>query len=221
MLTLAIDCALRRINLGVADGENFQGELSIDVGTRQSEILPGAARDFLRMFGLSMRDVGHIAVTTGPGYFTGIRVGLSYAAALAESLGILVSGVSTLKAMVLPLIEVLAAGDFSSFAAPVIPASRDSLYAAMYRVRPGMTPDVDILMESSHIRTEDLFDCFEARADSEVIIISSNIPATASGKKHLRVIPPPSVSRGVLMAAASISPVDPSEIKAAYLRRPC
>ena len=216
-----IDCSLRRINLGAADGENFLGELSVDVGTRQSETLPGAVSDFLRIFGLTVRDVGHIAVTAGPGYFTGIRVGLSYAAALADSLGALVSGVSTLMAMALPLIESFAASEASSVVAPVIPAGRDSLYAAMYGVRPGITPDGSyILLEPSHIRTEDFFDCLEARADSGGVIISGSIPNVTLGKKSLRVIPPPSVPRGVLMAAASVPPTDPSEVKALYLRRP-
>ena len=215
MLTLVIDCALRRINLGAADGKNFIGELSVDVGTGQSETLPGAVRDFLLMFGLTVRDVGHIAVTAGPGYFTGIRVGLSYAAALAESVGALVSGVSTLRAMALPLMEALAACDASSFVAPVIPAGRDSLYAAMYSVCG------DILMEPSHIRTEDLSGCIVSREDSDRVIITGSISGMELEKKHLRVIPPPSVPRGVLMAAASVSPADPSEVKAVYLRCPC
>ena len=214
MLTLVIDCALRRINLGAADGENFLGELSIDVGTRQSEMLPIAVRDFLMMFGLTAGDIGHIAVTVGPGYFTGIRVGLSYAAALAESVGALVSGASTLSAIALPLIETLAASGASSLVVPVIPAGSDSLYAAVYGVRS------DVLLEPSHIRMEDLFDYLESRSDSEGVIISGNIPA-AFEKKSLNIIPPPSVPRGVLMAAASESPKGPSEIKAVYLRLPC
>ena len=215
MTTLAIDCALRRINLGAADGDNFLGELSIDAGTGQSEMLPGAVSDFLRMLGLAMRDIRHIAVTSGPGYFTGIRVGLSYAAALAESLGVLVSGVSTMRAMALPLMEALAATDASSVAAPVIPAGRGSLYAAMYR------SCGEILMEPSHIGTGEFFDRLEDRAGAGCVIISGGTPIAELEKKSFKTIPPPSVPRGVLMAAASVSPADPSEVKAVYLRRPC
>ena len=214
VLTLAIDCALRRISLGAADGKNFIGEMSVDVGTRQSEMLPGAVRDFLQTLGLTVRDVGHIAVTVGPGYFTGIRVGLSYAAALAESMGILVRGVSTLKAMALPLMEALAAAGASSVVVPVIPAGRDSLYAAMYRVCG------DVLLVPSHIWTEDLLDRLEAHSDSESVIISGSVPNAAIEKEPFHVIPALSVPRGVIMAAASESPIDPSEIKALYLRQP-
>ena len=68
MLTLAIDCALRRINLGASDGDNLLGELSVDVGMRQSELLPTAVRDFLSMAGKNIGEVEHVAVTVGPGY---------------------------------------------------------------------------------------------------------------------------------------------------------
>ncbi|MDR2779671.1 MAG: tRNA (adenosine(37)-N6)-threonylcarbamoyltransferase complex dimerization subunit type 1 TsaB, partial [Synergistaceae bacterium] len=78
-LTLALDCALRRINLGASDGGKLLGEFSADVGARQSEILPPAVQNFLSALGKTVRDVELIAVTAGPGYFTGIRVGLSYA----------------------------------------------------------------------------------------------------------------------------------------------
>ena len=171
----------------------------------------------MRMFGLTARDVGRIAVTAGPGYFTGIRVGLSYAAALAESVGALVSGVSTLRAMTLPLIDALAASGASSIVAPVITAGRNSFYAAMYGVRYGGS---DVLLEPSHIITEDFFNCLEDHAGSRGVIVSGCNLGVAFEKKSWPVIPPPSVPRGVLMAAASESPASPSEIKAVYLRRP-
>ena len=87
-LTLAIDCSLRWISLGLADGVNPHGEENTNTGPKQSEILADSTARFLLKFGFSFADIEQIAVTTGPGYYTGIRVGLSYAALLAESLGI-------------------------------------------------------------------------------------------------------------------------------------
>ena len=223
MLTLAIDCALRRIHLGAADGEVFLGELSADVGTRQSEALPGAVGDFLRVFGFTVSDVGRIAVTTGPGYFTGIRVGLSYAAALAESVGALVCGVSTLRAMALPVMEAPVASEASPVTAPVITAGRDSFYAAIYGARRGigvLSGQRDVLMEPSHISARDLSDRLGAFEDSGVVVVSCGAPAAAF-KQSFHVLPPSGVPRGVLMAAASEPYRDPSEIRAVYLRLPC
>ena len=66
-----------------------------------------------------MRDLGGLVVGTGPGSFTGIRIGLAAARGLALSLGLRVAGVSTLDA--------LAAG--LSGALPVIDARRREVFA--------------------------------------------------------------------------------------------
>lgn len=48
---------------------------------------------------LAPRDLTHIAVTLGPGSFTGLRVGLSFAKGMASGLGIGLRGVGTLEAL--------------------------------------------------------------------------------------------------------------------------
>jgi tRNA threonylcarbamoyladenosine biosynthesis protein TsaB len=219
MLTLAIDCALRRINLGASDGDNLLGELSVDVGMRQSELLPTAVRDFLSMAGKNTGEVEHVAVTVGPGYYTGIRVGLSYAAALAESVGTRVSGVSTLLAMALPLMESLRASGVRAIVAPVITAGRDSLYAAMYCVSSG--EDEDVLLEPSHMGTYDFMNYATSRCSFDDIVITGfDLPPILSCAHH-RIFPPLCVPRGVLAAARKTTPTDPSETRAVYLRQPC
>mgnify|MGYP002626729361 CR=1 FL=1 len=50
---------------------------------------------------MRLAEIDRIAVTTGPGSFTGVRVGLSFARALALALGIPCVGVSTLEALAL------------------------------------------------------------------------------------------------------------------------
>ena len=95
---LGVDCALRRVNLG-AFGENIRANFSLDAGMRQSELLPGAVAGFLASIGKSLEEVELIAATNGPGYYTGIRVGLSYASALAYSLWVKIVPISTLEAI--------------------------------------------------------------------------------------------------------------------------
>ncbi|MBR0094113.1 MAG: tRNA (adenosine(37)-N6)-threonylcarbamoyltransferase complex dimerization subunit type 1 TsaB, partial [Synergistaceae bacterium] len=58
-----------------------------DLGRRQSSELPKMTERLLREHGLTWSDIDYIALTNGPGYFTGIRVGAAYATGLAYASG--------------------------------------------------------------------------------------------------------------------------------------
>ena len=218
MLTLAIDCALRRISLGLADGEKTLGELSCDAGARQAELLPAVAANFLSLFGHTVRDVDLIAVTEGPGYFTGIRVGMSYSAALAESVGALVVAVPTLLAMALPLLDIFRPIGSPVAVAPLIPAGRNSVYAAVY----GHEDDkITTLLEPSYIKTVDFANAIGAfGAERRPLLTGVVLPDELTSRGCAMITPPPSMPSGILKAARSLAPIDPAEIRAVYLREP-
>ena len=94
---LVLDCSLRLTGAAVVRRGEVLSRESADLGRRQAAELPLMAERVLTAAGMAFTDVGLAAVTSGPGYFTGIRVGVAYAAALAYGLGVRIVPVSSLK----------------------------------------------------------------------------------------------------------------------------
>lgn len=100
-INLGFDCCSKWTSVGVSEGDTILSEVNLNIGRRQSSCLPDAVQSVLRFAGCSLADVGRIVLTTGPGSFTGVRVGLSYGLTLAASLGCPVIPLDTLEAIAL------------------------------------------------------------------------------------------------------------------------
>jgi tRNA threonylcarbamoyladenosine biosynthesis protein TsaB len=109
------------------DGESFEvlpepARLA-DRPAHASELLPAVAAAMERA-GLEFGQLDAIAVGVGPGTFTGLRIGLATARALASSAGVPLRPVSSLAA--------LAQGIDAELALPLIDARRGELFAALF-----------------------------------------------------------------------------------------
>jgi len=122
------------------------GEINVDLGRKEASVLPSLVQNLLRSVNRGFLDVDMISVTTGPGYFTGLRVGVSYACALAEGLGVSVVPISSLEAMVFDLLEE------GALVVPVIWARGKYVYAAAYTLKEGevgvIMPPVSLLFDA-------------------------------------------------------------------------
>ena len=93
---LAFDCCLKLTGVALMTGGKIFYDQQ-DLGRRQSAELPKMTEKLLRENNISFNDINYVALTNGPGYFTGIRVGAAYASGLAYASGAKIIPVSTLE----------------------------------------------------------------------------------------------------------------------------
>jgi tRNA threonylcarbamoyladenosine biosynthesis protein TsaB len=128
MICLGIDTsgAIARVAV-MADG-GVPVTLATDGAKTHSETLSAALRDVLDTAGESFDSVGLIAVGLGPGTWTGLRVGVTTAKALAYALGVPIVGV--------PTVDAVAAGvtGYSGGLAVITDARRREVYGRCYDV---------------------------------------------------------------------------------------
>jgi len=130
MNLLAIDTAAQFCAVCVHDGAAGveRGRSVRDIGKGHAEQLMEVIDEALAAGGVAYADIGGVAVSVGPGSFTGIRVGVAAARGLALGLGIPSAGVTTLEALALAARDLFP--DRPVVAA--LDAKRDEIYVAAF-----------------------------------------------------------------------------------------
>jgi len=107
MLILAIDTALDACAAGVLDTDagKLIGQESEAMKRGHAEALMPLIARVMKASGIAFAGLDRIAVTTGPGSFTGLRVGLSAARGIALAANKPVAGVTTLTAYAAPIVS--------------------------------------------------------------------------------------------------------------------
>ena len=127
MRILAIDTATQVCGVALSDGKHLVAEFRLNRKNVHNERLAPAVHNLVRDADWNMVDLQGIAVSIGPGSFTGLRIGLAVAKSLAYTLEIPIVAVNTL--------DVLAHGVFVTDRdiAVVIKARIGEVYFARYR----------------------------------------------------------------------------------------
>ena len=99
MNILLIDTSGRSCCVGLAVEDRLVCEEYLDTGLTHSQTLMKLISSVYERSGTERKDTGLIGVTSGPGSFTGLRIGMSTAKALAQSFGVPIAEISTLDAI--------------------------------------------------------------------------------------------------------------------------
>ena len=128
MKILGIDTSTRFCSLGLIEEDSVLIEYTLNNSKKKhSSILIPTIKDMLERINLTLQDIDGIAVSLGPGSFTGLRVGLGVAKGLSYACSLPLLGIPTLDALAFSLKEI------PYLICPILEAKRDEIYDVVFR----------------------------------------------------------------------------------------
>lgn len=147
---LNIETATKNCSVSLAkDGSTILCKEIAEQGYSHAEKLHVFIEDILKETGVTVQDLTAVAVSKGPGSYTGLRIGVSTAKGLCYALGIPLLSIDTLQ--VLAKQAAIAKG----FVIPMIDARRMEVYSAIFDANNSKSREVQ-----AEILTEDSFAAF-------------------------------------------------------------
>jgi tRNA threonylcarbamoyladenosine biosynthesis protein TsaB len=131
VLVLGIETSTPQASVAIGSEQGVVASALVARGASYNEFLLPAIRFCLEQSGLGFRNIGGVAVSLGPGLFTGMRVGVATAKALAQALSVPIVGMASLD---LVAYEVRYS---PKTICAVLDARRNQVFHAFYRSSPG------------------------------------------------------------------------------------
>jgi tRNA threonylcarbamoyladenosine biosynthesis protein TsaB len=215
MLLLSVDTSGKQGSIalaiaGATDGDDFEViEIAPLVGgTFSAQLIPQIV-ELLSRNGFTKSDIGALAAASGPGSFTGLRIGLAAVKALAEVLDRPIAAVSLLE------VCVFASGAQGKIMA-ALDAGRSDVYVGEYNIPAvsGQVPREHILSRSE----------FLAQAKGWTVVTPDSVLSEAAGAAGLSVSTLPPISAAAVARLGwrkiqSRETVTPEQLEANYIRR--
>jgi tRNA threonylcarbamoyladenosine biosynthesis protein TsaB len=161
MLILGIETATEQVSVAIGGHEGVLGLVEVCRGRRHAETLAPAIEFVCSQADVRLDEISVVAVDVGPGLFTGMRVGLASAKALAQALRVPMIGMSSLDLLAYPLRHT------GRTVVAVIDARKGELFYAFYRPVPG---GVQRVLEPRCGTIDDLIAEVMARRDDVICV---------------------------------------------------
>jgi tRNA threonylcarbamoyladenosine biosynthesis protein TsaB len=131
MKILAVDTSTLVLSVAVLDEQKVLGEKTTNLQKNHSIRLMPAIDELLQNLELSLSDMDLLAVTKGPGSYTGVRIGVTTMKTFAWAIGKPYIGISTLAVLAMNGVH------FPGLIVPLLNARRDQVYTAIYQAESG------------------------------------------------------------------------------------
>ena len=132
MKILSIDSSAEVCSVAVTNDKKLVSEITVNTGNTHSETLLPAVEQVLKLTGLTVDDIDAFSCSTGPGSFTGVRIGAATLKGLAYGKNKPCISVSTLEALAYNLCG------FDGIICPVMNARRAQVYNALFECKGGV-----------------------------------------------------------------------------------
>lgn len=144
MLTLAIDTTTAVCSAALTRDDDLLAEITTNIPRTHSQRLMPLVDALCQETGLAPADLELLAVTRGPGSFTGLRIGIATVKGLGLALGLPVVGASSLQVL---------AHNFGGggLVCPVLNARREQVYTALFRTGRDSVPQAVISEQAMDI----------------------------------------------------------------------
>ncbi len=126
MKLMAFESSAHTASVAVVTLDGVLGEITLNTGHTHSEKLMPLMEALLIQLELRLADIQGLVVASGPGSFTGIRIGVATVKGLAHGADLPVMPVSTLEGMAWNL------AGFGGLVCPIMDARRDQVYSALF-----------------------------------------------------------------------------------------
>ena len=218
MRILAFESSAKSASAAVLQDEVLLGEYYQNSGQTHSRTLMQMAVDLLNNCDLTVEDVDAVAVASGPGSFTGVRIGVAAAKGFAWGRELPCYGISTLEAMA------ACCASFGPLICPVMDARRSQVYNALFRGGEVLSR----LTEDRAISLQELGEELKKYSGQKILVgdgallcynsLKDSVPELVLAPEHLRMQRASGVALLAKKRADEGTPADAASLVPNYLR---
>ncbi|MDN4608405.1 tRNA (adenosine(37)-N6)-threonylcarbamoyltransferase complex dimerization subunit type 1 TsaB [Sporosarcina highlanderae] len=161
MIWLGIDTANTPLSVAIVKDGAILAEVNSSMAVNHSLRAMPVIEELFETVQLKPNDIDAIAVSEGPGSYTGVRIGVTIAKTLAWTLKKPLVGVSSLKTLAANAVF------FNGLICPLVDARRNNVYAGVYEFIDG---ELIAIHEDQHLGIEDLLDSLKGQKRSVLFV---------------------------------------------------